>query len=129
MRNRTLALAAALALGAALAASAPASAHMHMGGGGHFGGGHFGGGHFGHGGHYGWGGFGLGVVDVGGADDDCIRAFQPQRLDLDIAAVGLHLVEAFGQRFGRQILKAADHHIDVALQRLGGDGMQRRRDG
>lgn len=71
MRIRTLAAAAVLAFGVALAASAPASAHMHFGGGGHFGGGHFG--HFGHWGHHGWGGFGLGVVDVGGVDDDCIR--------------------------------------------------------
>ena len=60
---RTALVASALALGLALTASAPASAHIHFGGGGF--------GHFGHFGH--WGGFGLGVVDVGGYDDDCVR--------------------------------------------------------
>ena len=62
-----------------------------------------------------------------GADDDRIGALDAQRFDLDIAAGRLHLAEPLGQRLGRQILKAAHHDLDVALQRFGEQRMHRRR--
>ena len=62
-----------------------------------------------------------------GADDDGVGALDAKRFDLDAAARRLHVAEQNRPWLWREILKTAQHGVDVALQRLGEQGMKCRR--